>query len=149
MIAGPIIERFHSLPGDIATLVDAERAEGHRLVLRLVDEWNDGSNRFDQPGEVALEVRLDGRLVAVGGLNRDPYLKDPTVARIRHVYVIPEVRGTGVGRRLVETLVDHARDGFSRVRLRTVTTEGSRFYRALGFDELAEPDATHGIGFNP
>jgi N-acetylglutamate synthase-like GNAT family acetyltransferase len=143
MFAGPIFQPLVSLPGDISRLLDAERLEGHRLVKRLADEWEDGTNRFDQPGEIALEARLAGDLVAVGGLNRDPYLDDPEVGRLRHVYVSPEARGSGVGRNLVEALVWHARLTFSRVRLRTVTTDGSRFYVALGFEEVDEPEATH------
>lgn len=147
MVARVEVRPFDSLPHDISILLEAERAEGHRLVLRLVEEWNDGSNRFDQPGEVVLHARSNGRLVAVGGLNRDPYLDDPSVGRLRHVYVSPEVRGEGVGRLLVESLVAHAREGFDRVRLRTVTTGGSAFYVALGFEEIDEPAGTHQISF--
>lgn len=147
MVADLVIVPFDSLPNDIEALVDAERAEGHRLVVRLVHEWMDGTNRFDKKGEVALEARIDGRLVAVGGLNHDPYLDDPGVGRIRHVYVVPGARGKGVGRHLVERLVDHARVGFRRVRLRTVTPEGTAFYLALGFREVDEPDGTHEIAF--
>lgn len=147
MVARVEVRLFDALPHDISILLEAERAEGHRLVLRLAEEWNDGSNRFDQPGEVVLDVRSNGRLVGVGGLNRDPYLDDPTVGRLRYVYVSSEVRGQGVGRLLVERLVDHAREGFDRVRLRTVTTGGSAFYVALGFEEIDEPNSTHQISF--
>ena len=143
MVAGPIYQVLDSLPADISKLLDGERREGHRLVKRLVDDWEDGTNRFDAPGEIALEARLEGDLVAVGGLNRDPYIDEPEVGRLRHVYVSPEARGRGVGRGLVESLIGHAQPTFSRVRLRTVTSEGSRFYVALGFEEIDEPDATH------
>lgn len=144
----PDLERLVSLPVDIGALLSAGRAEGHDLVQRLVDEWEDETNRFDQPGEVALAAREDLRLVAVGGLNRDPYLDDPTVGRIRHVFVLPDARGRGVGRVLVMALVDHARTGFRRVRLRTVTSAGSAFYRSLGFVETPdEADATHEVRF--
>lgn len=143
MVAGHVVQPLDSMPRDISRLLDAERREGHSLVRRLVDEWEDGTNRFDAPGEIAFEVRDDGDLVAVGGLNRDPYIDDPHVGRIRHVFVSPDVRGNGVGRRLVRALIGHAEPTFSRVRLRTVTPEGSRFYLALGFDETDEPNATH------
>lgn len=146
MVAGLVLKPFSSLPDDIPVLLEAGRAEGHDLVQRLVDEWNDGSNRFDCPGEVVCEVRIGTRLVAVGGLNRDPYVTDPSVGRIRHVYVSAVARSQGVGRLLVTALVDHARGRFARVRLRTVTREGSGFYRALGFEETPEePDSTHQI----
>lgn len=148
MVAGLVIEAFDSLPADVSVLLDAARAEGHSLVQRLVDEWEDGSNRFDHAGEVALEARLGSGLVAIGGLNVDPYIDDPSVGRIRHVYVVPKARDAGVGRSLVRALVDHARTVFSRVRLRTVTPDGTAFYIALGFEVLtSEDDATHQIVF--
>lgn len=148
MIAGLVVQPFQSLPEDIQVLLRVSREEGHNLVERLVDDWEDGSNRFDRPGEVALEARLDSRLVGVGGLNCDPYLDDPGVGRVRHVYVSPDARGLEVGRVLVVSLVEHARGQFSRVRLRTGDAETSGFYVRLGFVEAHdEPDATHQIVF--
>lgn len=148
MVAGLVVAPFESLPKDIQVLLRVSREEGHNLVERLVDDWEDGSNRFDRPGEVALEARLDSRLVGVGGLNRDPYLNDPGVGRIRHVYVSPDARSLGAGRLLVLSLVEHARAHFSRVRLRTGRSEASGFYLRLGFVEAPdEPDATHQLVF--
>lgn len=136
------IRAFKTVPDDIGPLLEEAETEGHDLVRRLVDDWADGSNRFDRSGEVALAARAGNRLVGVGGLNRDPYLGDPTVGRIRHVYVSPDMRGRGVGRYLVTALVDHARTTFKRVRLRS--TGAPDFYLALGFEETkTEPDATH------
>lgn len=144
MVAGLVVHPFESLPEDIQDLLRLSSEEGHDLVARLVGDWEDGSNRFDRPGEVALEARLGSRLVGVGGLNRDPYLNDPGVGRIRHVYVSPDARRLGVGRVLVMSLVEHARGRFSRVRLRAGRTETSGFYLRLGFEETPdEPDATH------
>ena len=148
MVAGLVVQPFQSLPEDVGPLLRVSRGEGHDLVERLVDDWEDGSNRFDRPGEVALEALLGSRLVGVGGLNQDPYLDDPTVGRIRHVYVSPDARGLGVGRVLVMTLVERARGRFSRVRLRAGPAGASGFYLRLGFEETPdEPDATHQLVF--
>ncbi len=144
MVAGIAVRPFASLPADVSILLTASRAEGHNLVERLVDDWRDGSNRFDRPGEIAFEARIGTRLVGVGGLNRDPYHDDPQVGRIRHVYVSTAARGDGVGTALVTALIGHARGRFTRVRLRTVTSAGSAFYSALGFEETPEEaDSTH------
>lgn len=134
-------------PPDIGRLADAAREEGHDLVSRLVDEWDDGTNRFDRPGELLAESRCDGLLCAVGGLNVDPYLDDGTIGRIRHVFVHPTHRRTGVGRTLIGFLVDSARGSFRRVRLRTVQVPGPDFYRALGFRTTDEANATHVMDF--
>lgn len=147
MVAGLAVRPFESLPEDISILLKVSRAEGHNLVERLVDDWRDGSNRFDRPGEIALEARVGTRLVGVGGLNRDPYIDDPAVGRIRHVYVSSDARGDGVGSALVTALVGHARGRFTRVRLRTVTSAGFAFYSALGFEGTPEEEenSTHQI----
>lgn len=145
-----MVAEAHSIfevPSDIGPLIEAAAEEGHNLVIRLVDEWRDGSNRFDRAGELLAEVRCDGSLCAVGGLNVDPYTDDPTVGRIRHVYVDPRHRREGVGRLLIEFLVGHARAHFSRVRLRSLRDPGPGFYAALGFTTTDEPDATHEIRF--
>lgn len=133
------------LPPDIDRLQVAAASEGHDLVSRLVEEWLDGSNRFDLPGELLAEVRCDGSLCAIGGLNIDPYINDPGVGRIRHVFVDPAHRREGVGKLLIGFLVDHAREHFERVRLRTVREPGPPFYAALGFAVANEPDATHEV----
>jgi GNAT superfamily N-acetyltransferase len=147
MVADSVqISAVATLPDGILELLETSLSEGHKLVERLVDEWDDGSNRFDRPGEIALEARFAARLVGVGGLNRDPYVDDSHVGRIRHLYVSPDVRGMGVGRALVVALVDHARGRFDRVRLRTTRPGVSQFYLGLGFEETPdEEDSTHQI----
>lgn len=136
---------------DLVPLLDAAETEGFDMMRRLADNWREGTNRFDRPGEVLLGVYLDEGtvergLVAIGGLNIDPYLDDRALGRIRHVYVLPRARSLGVGKALVAELLERARTHFERVRLRTVTDEGSRFYEALGFEVTEEPDATHTLG---
>lgn len=141
MVAEP--RAIAELPPDVDRLLDAAAGEGHNLMSRLVEEWRDGSNRFDGPGEVLAEVRCGGALCGVGGVNVDPYIDDPTVGRIRHVYVHPSRRRQGVGKTLIEYLVEHARGHFERVRLRSLRDPGPDFYAALGFASTDEPDATH------
>lgn len=131
------------LPADIGILLEKDRVEGQHLVARLVDEWRDGTNRFDRPGETLVEVRCGSDLCAIGGLNIDPYLDDPRVGRIRHVYVDPGQRRNGVGRLLIETLIDIADGHFEKVRLRSVRDGGPSFYESLGFEPTAETEATH------
>lgn len=139
------VRRIYALPADIARLLMLSRAEGFDFVDRLVTDWENGTNRFDRPGEILTECRKDGFLVAIGGLNIDPYLEDPSVGRLRHVYVDPAFRGSGVGRELVGRLMIFAKQRFDRVRIRTATQDGGAFYLAMGFAGTDEPDATHTI----
>ena len=128
-------------------LVEESEAEGVFPLGRLVREWGTGENRFDRPGE-ALFAAVDdnGRLLGVCGLNRDPYLDDPDVGRVRHLYVARAGRGRGVGGRLVRAVIEAARGRFTRLRLRTDCSIAAGFYRSLGFERLTDdPTATHAL----
>jgi GNAT superfamily N-acetyltransferase len=127
----------------LAPLIDESEREGFRFLVRLRAEFEDGSNRFDAPGEALLGGYWSGELIAVGGLNRDSYAADPRIGRLRHLYVGRAFRGRGVGRALVEALAAAARPHFDVLRLRTDTDAAARFYEAVGFVRAASPDATH------
>ncbi|MBK8134867.1 MAG: GNAT family N-acetyltransferase [Chloroflexi bacterium] len=128
----------------ITPLIIASETEGHNFVRRLWDEYASGENRFDSEGSVLFGVFDGEELVAIGGLHRDPYVDIAGVARIRHVYVAKGYRRSGVGRRLMAALIEHARGRFGLLTLRTMTEEGAAFYSSLGFrsDPLHE-SATH------
>jgi GNAT superfamily N-acetyltransferase len=122
--------------------------EGYDFIGILVDEWASASNRFDGPGE-ALCGHLDqGMLVAVGGLNCDPFAGRPDIGRIRRVYVRAAWRNRGIGRALMTVLVDEARNHFTCVRLRAENEGAARLYESMGFVPIASPDATHILLFD-
>lgn len=118
-------------------------AEGFQFLGRLQAEWESGTNRFDQPGEMLCGYWEDGVLVAVGGLNRDPFAADPTAGRIRRIYVRPAWRNRGVGAALVKHLVENARKSFRLLYLRAESADAARLYERLGFQPCAAPFATH------
>ena len=126
--------RMEQLPlADLRPLLEESRAQGFEFLNRLWQEYQDGSNRFLQSGEALFGVYHDQHLIAIGGLNRDPYLDDGDTGRVRHVYVLAIWRGRGVGRKLVERIIDEAKFHYRRLTLRTMRAEASAFYRALGF----------------
>ena len=130
-------------PEQLAALIAESEAHGLRLVRRLADEWATGVNRFDRPGE-ALFVAGDARqIVGVGGLNVDPYAGNPTVGRVRHLYVLTSYRRLGIGERLVAEIVAAARDRFQTLRLSTSNPEAARLYERLGFRRANAADCTH------
>jgi GNAT superfamily N-acetyltransferase len=137
------IRRFLHLPPNIAQLRDEATNEGFRFMEKLVNEWDSQVNRFDKPGELFVGAFQNNRLVAVGGLNIDPYLNDITVARVRHLYVLRSVRRMGVASGLVRSLIDKAQISFKAVRLFTDTKEAAEFYETLGFARSTALTAAH------
>jgi GNAT superfamily N-acetyltransferase len=143
--------RLTVLPDDrLAELVADSEYDGYRFVRRLVAEWENGANRFERPGEVLLGAVRGCQIVGVCGLNVDPYAAMPEIGRVRHLYVLAAHRRTGIGSKLVATVVKKARATFTRLRLRTGTPEAARFYEGLGFRRAAgEADCTHVLEMQP
>ncbi|WOF75382.1 GNAT family N-acetyltransferase [Parvibaculaceae bacterium PLY_AMNH_Bact1] len=126
----------------------AATAEGHAFLKRMQDDWEAGTNRFSRPGEYVVGISLGDELVAIGGLNKDPYAIEATTGRLRHLYVSTDHRRCGVGRGLVDTLLSQAGSYYHRIRLRTDSAEAAAFYESYGFQPTREPDATHSLRLN-
>jgi len=113
--------------------------EGYDFIETLVKEWESATNRFHGPGEILCGYVDEGLLVAVGGLNCDPFAGRPDMGRIRRVYVRSAWRNRGIGRTLVAVLVDHARTHFSCVRLRAEKCPGGKSVREHGLCSHRKP----------
>lgn len=129
-------------PGIEALRIEASSA-GFRFMEKLTKEWETQTNRFDKPGELLAGAFQNGQLVAIGGLNIDPYAGDITIARLRHLYVLKRLRRQGVASRLARYLLDKAPTSFASVRLFTDTVEAAALYERLGFTRTKSASATH------
>jgi GNAT superfamily N-acetyltransferase len=108
----------------------------------LIEDWTNGSNRFDQLGEGLFGAFRAGQLIAIGGLSFDPFT-GPDIGRLRRVYVARASRGQNVGKALVQQLLEYAAQRFCVVRLSTDTPEGAAFYLRSGFQPIRDDFATH------
>ncbi|AIY04272.1 GCN5-related N-acetyltransferase [Planococcus sp. PAMC 21323] len=131
---------------DVSKLVEESEAEGYRFLRRLVDQYEDGSNTFNKQSEVLYGVWDQDHLIAIGGLNRDPYSSKDGVGRLRRFYISTNARRQGVGTKLLQTIVEDAKGHFHELVVRTDSSAADAFYRANGFSgDLGLPEATHGI----
>jgi GNAT superfamily N-acetyltransferase len=103
-------------------------------------------------------VETDGQVRGGIGVTRN----SPTRAQLRWFLLHPELRGQGIGRDLVERVVDYARErGFGSIFLTTIPqlTTAAHLYREAGFAKIREqPTAPWGgpgvtqiyaMGLNP
>jgi GNAT superfamily N-acetyltransferase len=141
------IARLTSLPPDLKTLQAEAVQQGFGFMDRLVSDWTDGTNTFNQPGECLLGAFADNRLVGIAGLNKDPYLARADVGRVRHLYVLNSFRRKGFGRALVDRLLSEARGVFGELRLRTDTEGAAAFYIRCGFCPASDATASHTLTF--
>jgi putative acetyltransferase len=104
---------------------------------------------YNPPAGCLLIARRESAPVGVVGLK--PLA--PGIAEIKRLYVMPEARGSGLGRALAERALAEARaKGYERVRLdthRPSMAGAITLYRNLGFVEIAPygPDLDGEIAF--
>jgi len=120
----------------LAPLLKKSQSEGYNLVLRMAENWANGSNRFDKPGEAFFAAEHEGRWLGIGGRSQDPYLDDPTVIRVRHVFILQEWRHCGIGTELMKKILDIPPGQIKRVTLRTLNPVARKFYEHLGFEPV-------------
>ncbi|CAM3162203.1 GNAT family N-acetyltransferase [Filibacter tadaridae] len=130
---------------DITKLVEESETEGYRFLSRLVDDYKDGTNTFNQPGEALFCIRDKGEnIVAIGGVNQSPFSEDNKVARLQRFYVEADARRQGAGSALLKEITDHSRDYFNEITVRTESSKADAFYRVNGFDfDDSASETTH------
>jgi len=132
-----LIERVKSLEKyDLNLLIEDSVSEGYKFVKRLVDEYETGDNKFDKNGESLFVAIIDGEVKGIGGLNIDPYLGLTEIGRVRHLYVLRNYRGTGVGKKLLGTIIDEAKKHFRILTLFTNNPIADNLYRSFGFTKV-------------
>ncbi|CCV15857.1 GNAT family N-acetyltransferase [Mesorhizobium sp. STM 4661] len=144
---GYVLKRLRPTAQGFDRLKEESRQEGYWMLVRLADGWASGRNIFRKRGEVLFGAWHGDELVGVCGLNIDPYFDDRGQGRVRHLFVSAPHRRKGVGRMLVETVIDRARDYFAVLNTRA-PKEAFGFYEGLGFKRMeGEEFVTHRVAF--
>src|SRR5579859_5126228 len=154
------VERLLIAAGVQITPVDPEHPDAQYCLAEYVAELNRRSTRGFDPsvGATALphEVRpplgqffvayLHGEPIGCGAVKHHP----DAPAEIKRMWIAPQARGLGLGRRLLETLeacaVAHGAE-VAHIETSAVLTEALALYRSAGWVEVpafnAEPFADH------
>lgn len=158
-------------PGRTVTIRSGPRPGDLGRVLAMHGEIYAREYGFDERFEAHVAHGLAGFAMALGQARDDPRAPEPgrlwvaersgvtlgTVAltdegggvgQLRWFLVAPEARGEGLGRNLLQTLLEHARArGFTHVKLWTVHVleTAARLYLDLGF-RCTERHPTRGFG---
>lgn len=126
---GAVGEGFSIMDPEVDAMHEAYAGEGAAYFVALIDEG------------------------VVGGAGIGPLVGGPPdVCELKKMYLLPEARGLGLGRRLLERCLDAARDaGYGRCYLETLghMREARRLYERNGFQALDGPmGATGHTGCN-
>ncbi|MGL5530077.1 GNAT family N-acetyltransferase [Plesiomonas shigelloides] len=85
-------------------------------------------------------ARIDG--VVVGGCGIAPFNHSTDTCELRKLFLLPEGRGCGLGRQLVQQCLSFAQtQGFTQCYLDTLKSMHAAIslYESLGFEHLAQP----------
>lgn len=126
---------FDSGAAGFSALLAESQSEGHRMLLRLAENWANGSNRFLRPGEIMLGAWSGDELFGVCGRNVDPYDPGPRAGRVRHLYVAQSARRDGIGRALISAIRKDAAEHFDYLNTNAPETAFA-FYERMGFVRL-------------
>ncbi|MGI1798488.1 GNAT family N-acetyltransferase [Priestia sp. TRN 1309] len=132
-----IIRLTYLMEHDIKELLMESQQEGFAFLTKLIAEYKNGQNVFNKTGERLWGVYGEqNQLIAVAGLNQDPYSKCANVGRVRRFYVSAQFRRKGMGKRLLKEVIHYAENYYDTLVLYTNTDEAKLFYERNGFKRV-------------
>lgn len=96
---------------------------------------------FQTPGSVYYVAEANGTLVGGGGIYPSNGLPEKTCELVK-MYLLPEVRGIGLGKRLIEKCLQFAKEaGYESVYIETMPElkQALHTYEKFGFEYLSHP----------
>ncbi|SUB55816.1 Predicted acetyltransferase [Brucella anthropi] len=135
------VMRIVELPDHFDQLLVDAAAEGFDTMSVLQEQWRNGSNRFERPGEILALATIDDEIAGIGGITQD--FVDSSWLRMRRFYVRPAYRRRGVGREIAHYVLKHA-DTFNRqIALYADGPDAEAFWPTLGFRPIERENTTH------
>jgi GNAT superfamily N-acetyltransferase len=128
--AGPGGALAQAMRDEIALIYDGLDLDGDHMPRA-------GAAELSPPGGGFIVGWIDGDAVCCGGVKR----LDDRICEIKKMYVVPEMRGTGVARRLLHALEDKARElGYVVARLDTGPKQISArgLYESEGYEQVED-----------
>lgn len=135
------VRRIFELPDHFDQFLSEAASEGFDNMSVLQDEWRDGFNRFERPGEILALATIDGEMAGIGGITQD--FVDSSWLRMRRFYVRPAYRRRGVGRKIALHVLEHARPFNRQIALYAGGPEAEAFWPTLGFGLIQRENTTH------
>ena len=137
VVGGEDLAAAERLADDYGRWVRSVLESEHGIAIQDPSEshllFSDLGDLLQPPSRLYLAI-VDRQPLGVAGIKH----LDPSVAEITRMFVLPEARGHGVGRELMERLIaDGVAGGYTVLRLETMTwmTEAVALYRKFGFEE--------------
>lgn len=138
------INRIVRLPDRFDHFMSEADAEGFNNMSVLRDEWQDGSNRFERPGEILALATINGEPAGIGGITQDFVDKD--WLRMRRFYVRQRYRRLGVGRKIALFVLSYTIPFERQIALYAGGPEAEAFWPTLGFIPIDREHTTHVLG---
>jgi len=129
--------------GLLEILANEANSEGYRFVQRTIDEWKNDINIFSKKGEILFGIFISDLCIGIDGLNVDPYIDDPNIGRIRHVFISLKYRRKSLATLLLRKIIQIGAKHFELLHLYTENPNASSFYESLVFIESKAEKETH------
>jgi GNAT superfamily N-acetyltransferase len=128
--SGPGSELAQAMRDEIAVMYDGLELDGDYMPRA-------GQAELSPPGGLFVVGRIDERVVCCGGVKR----LDDRMCEIKKMYVVPDLRGQGLARRLLHELEERARGlGYEIARLDTGPKQSRArgLYESEGYAEIGD-----------
>jgi putative acetyltransferase len=140
------------MPGDnpfLATIVKdtlAEFGANHRGTVYFDPTTDQLYEVFRKEGSVYFVALLEGKIIGGGGIYPTEGL-DPDTCELVKMYLLPEARGLGLGKTLIQKCLEFAKEaGYEKVYLESMPElkKALKVYEKFGFEYLTGPRGNSG-----